>query len=122
MGGDSCSDRKPNLIPSGKLPPQLLKAKLGRIRRKNQRLRIGPRYGDDATVIDMKDRFLVCSTDPITLTSNQIGRYAVNINANDVAVMGAQPLWYWATVLLPESASDEQLVTEIFSNTLEACD
>ncbi len=122
MGSDSCSARKPNLIPSGKLPPQMLKAQLERIRQKNQRLRIGPRYGDDAAVIDMEDRFLVCATDPITLTSNQIGSYAVNINANDVAVMGAQPLWYWATVLLPEGGSDEKLVSEIFSNTLEACD
>ena len=109
-------------LPVGKLPPRLLGAQLERFIPKGERVLIGPRLGDDATVIDMGDRFLVCATDPVTLASERTGYYAVHINANDVAVMGATPLWYWATILLPEGKSDNNLVERIFLETRRACD
>ena len=52
-------------------------------------------------MFDLGDRYLVAKTDPITFATSEIGWYAVNVNANDVAVMGAQPRWFLATVLLP---------------------
>jgi hydrogenase maturation factor len=45
--------------------------------------------GEDATVIDQGDTFLLVKTDPITFTSEQIGVYAVQINANDIYCMVA---------------------------------
>jgi hydrogenase expression/formation protein HypE len=106
----------------GKFPPALLREQFKRLPLKNKRVHIGPRVGDDATAIDMGDRFLVCATDPITFTSSAIGRYAVHINANDVAVMGARPLWFWATILLPEGRTDKRTVDEVFSDIGTACD
>ena len=115
------SDKCRRVLPTGKLPPRLLKPQLDRVPSGKGRVLVGPRYGDDATVIDFGDRLLVCTCDPITLASRQIGRYAVHINANDVAVMGARPLWFWVTILLPEGRSDEGLVEDIFSDTRAAC-
>ena len=121
MSPHRSSDKCRRVLPAGKLPPWLLKPQLDRVPPGKGRVLIGPRYGDDATVIDIGERLLVCTCDPITLASRQIGRYAVHINANDVAVMGARPLWFWATILLPEGRSDERLVEGIFSDIRAAC-
>jgi hydrogenase expression/formation protein HypE len=58
----------------------------------------------------MGDRYLVATTDPITFATDLIGWYAVHVNANDVASMGAKPKWFMAVVLLPEGQTDEPLV------------
>jgi len=88
---------------------------------RNSRVVLGPRFGEDAAVIDMGDKYLVAKTDPITFTSERIGWYAVNINANDVAAAGARPLWFLATLLLPETSTSLPLVRNIFQDTLRAC-
>jgi hydrogenase maturation factor len=82
---------------------------------------IGPRYGEDAAVIDMGAKFLVAKTDPITFTEEHIGWHAVNINANDIATLGARPRWFLATLLLPESRTTPQLARGIFREILETC-
>ena len=109
------------LFPTGKLPPEHLKRQLERMAHADKRVIIGPRYGEDATVIDIGGRLFVCACDPVTLASERIGRYAVHVNANDIAVMGALPRWFWATVLLPEGKSDERLVEAIFRDMRETC-
>jgi hydrogenase expression/formation protein HypE len=68
----------------------------------------------------MGDRVLVATTDPITFTTELIGWYAVQVNANDIACMGARPRWFLATVLLPEGA-EPGLAKSIFSQILETC-
>ncbi|MCS7265131.1 MAG: AIR synthase family protein [Armatimonadetes bacterium] len=87
----------------------------------SERVVVGPKIGEDAAVIDVGDRYLVVSTDPITFATDLIGWYAVHVNANDVATMGAKPLWFLATILLPEGQTDERLVNEIFDQMKEAC-
>ena len=82
---------------------------------------MGPRFGEDAAVIDLGAKYLVAKTDPITFTSERIGWYAVNINGNDVATLGARPLWFLATLLLPEKAASLPLVRKIFRETFRAC-
>ena len=52
----------------------------------------------------MGETALVVKTGPITFATDLVGWYAVQINANDVACMGARPRWFLATVLLPEGA------------------
>ena len=66
---------------------------------------IGPRVGEDAAVIEVGNRYLVSATDPITFATDRVGWYAVHVNANDVAVLGARPCWFLAVLLLPEGAS-----------------
>ena len=57
---------------------------------------------------------LVAATDPITLTTQEIGRFSVIVNANDVAVMGVRPRWFLAVILLPLGTTEAR-VREIFA-------
>ena len=88
---------------------------------RRSRVVLGPRFGEDAAVIDMGGTYLVAKTDPITFTSERIGWYAVNVNGNDVAALGARPRWFLATLLLPEKSTSLPLVRSIFRHTLRAC-
>lgn len=83
-------------FPVGKLPPSVLQALLACCPLpKSSDVVIGPRFGEDAAVIDFGSKYLVAKTDPITFTAERIGWYAVNINANDVATLGARPVGSW---------------------------
>ena len=82
---------------------------------------IGPRLGEDAAVVDMGDRYLIATTDPVTFATDEVGWYALHVNANDVAVRGARPLWFLATVLLPEGLATEGGVERLFADLGEAC-
>ena len=104
----------------GKLPPDLLERLLSRVPINDPRVLLGPRVGEDAALIDMGDKALVVKTDPITFATDLIGWYAVQVNANDVACMGAHPQWFLATVLLPEGAAPE-LAESIFHQITSAC-
>jgi hydrogenase expression/formation protein HypE len=108
-------------IPIGKLPPGHLARLLAEHARPDPRLIVGARVGEDAAVIDMGDRYLVAKTDPITFATDEIGWYAVNVNANDVACAGGAPRWFLATLLLPEGKTDVALVDTIFAQMAEAC-
>jgi hydrogenase expression/formation protein HypE len=70
---------------------------------------LGPAPGEDACALELPGGVLVAASDPVTLTEAEAGRHAVVVNANDVAVTGAQPRWFLATVLLPLGATEEQL-------------
>lgn len=109
-----------DLLPPGKLPPDLL-ATLLRDLPGEARVLIGPRPGTDAAVIDMGDRLLVAKSDPITFATDAIGYYAVTVNANDIAAMGGTPRWFLATLLLPEQHTTSALVTDIFAQIRDAC-
>jgi len=105
----------------GKLSPQLLEKCLKKIEPKDPRIIVGPKIGEDAAVLDMGDRYLVITTDPITFTEERIGWYCVHVNANDVAVKGAIPRWFTATLLLPEKRTDTAMVEKIFQDIFETC-
>ena len=96
----------------GKVPPEVLRAILSLFKFSDERVLVGPGEGIDGAVVDFGNEVLVASTDPITGTERRIGFYAVHINANDVAVMGAEPRWFLSTVLLPED-SEEGLALRI---------
>ncbi|MEX0786587.1 MAG: AIR synthase related protein [Dehalococcoidia bacterium] len=106
---------------AGKLPADLLAKLLARLP-DDPRLLLGPGVGRDAAAIDLGDgRVLVAKADPVTFATDQIGRYAVHVNANDVACLGARPAWFLATVLLPEG-TPEQLADEIFEQIRTTCE
>jgi hydrogenase expression/formation protein HypE len=91
-------------------------------REPSRRVVVGPRVGEDAAVLDMGDRYLVATTDPITFATDAAGWYALHVNANDVAVRGARPAWFLSTLLLPEGATDAARVEDLFAEIAEACD
>lgn len=107
-------------FPVGKLPAEFLGELLGRLPGADPRVVVGPRIGEDAAVIDFGETYLVAKTDPITFATDLIGWYAVNINANDVACMGARPRWFLAAVLLPEGVG-AAAVEAVFNQLSEAC-
>lgn len=108
-------------LATGKLPAGLLASLLARLPRTDPRVVLGPGIGQDAAVLDMGDRYLVAKTDPITFATEEIGAYAVNVNANDVACMGARPQWYMASVLLPAGRADAALAESLFEQIRSAC-
>ncbi len=108
-------------FPTGKLDPELLERLIKKYTHKDPRVVIGPGIGKDATVIDIGETYLVAKTDPVTFATDEIGWYAVHVNANDVAVMGADPRWFLATLLLPEEDASPSLVKEIFRQVWKAC-
>jgi hydrogenase maturation factor len=110
------------LLPLGKLPGDLLQAVLDKHASRDPRVIVGPRVGEDAAVIDLGDRYLVATADPITFVTDDLGWYALHVNANDIVVRGATPRWFLATLLLPEGRTDEDAVRTLFGQLGEACD
>lgn len=110
-------------LPVGKLEPEFLAELLGGLRADDPAVIVGPGIGRDVTVLawDAGDRYLIAKTDPITFATDEIGFYAVNVNANDVATSGGVPRWFLATLLLPAGATDEALVRAIFGQIDAAC-
>ena len=104
----------------GKLPLHLLSRILADLEIADPRVALGPMPGEDAALIDFGDRYLVAKTDPITFATDRIGWYMVNVNANDIAVMGATPRWLMATLLLPEGVAERE-VSAIFDQIKSAC-
>ncbi len=109
------------LYPTGKLPLEDLSRLLARYTHKDPRIVVVPGIGRDATVISFSDKYLVAKTDPITFATDQIGYYAVNINANDIAAMGGVPRWFLVTLLLPEGKTGPGDVEAIFAQLSSAC-
>ncbi len=112
----------PDTYPLGKLPPDYLDRLFSRYVPADERVILGPGIGHDAAVISFGDRYLVAKTDPITFAAEEIGWYAVHVNANDVACTGAVPRWFLATLLLPQTGTDEALVDDIFQQIARTCD
>ncbi|RPJ48769.1 MAG: AIR synthase [Chloroflexi bacterium] len=107
-------------LPLGKLPFDLLARLLSQAPIKDTRVLYGPGIGLDCAVIDLGERLLVFKSDPITFATDDIGWYAVQINANDIATTGAEPRWMLATLLLPENATSQPMVENIFDQIYRA--
>ena len=90
----------------GKLPPALLAEVLVTGRPVPPELLLPPTVGEDAGVVAVRGGALVAASDPVTLTGQDVGAHAVLVNANDIAVMGARPRWFTATVLLPPGTTE----------------
>lgn len=105
----------------GKPPPEILERLFAGLPGRDPRVVVGPRVGEDAAVLHLGDRYLVAKVDPITFVADEIGWYAVHINANDLAVRGARPAWFLMTLLLPERHADEATLATIFGQVREAC-
>jgi hydrogenase maturation factor len=111
-----------DFLPVGKLPARTLQALFDRHPPRDPRVVVGPRVGEDAAVIDLGDRYLIATSDPITFATDDAAWYALQVNANDVAVRGARPRWFLATVLLPEGRTTDAGVTALFAQLAEACE
>jgi hydrogenase maturation factor len=108
------------MLPVGKLPADLL-AQLLKTIPPDPSVLIGAGIGRDAAAVRAGSSVLVLKTDPITFATDEIGWYVPNVNANDVACMGARPRWMLVTALLPEAGTTAALVSRIFDDLRSAC-
>ena len=109
-------------LPVGKLRADALRSIFDKLAPRDPRVIVGPRVGEDAAVIDLGDRYLIATSDPITFAGDDVAWYAVQVNANDVAVRGARPRWFLATLLLPAGTTTDESVEALFAQLGEACD
>ena len=112
-------------LPGGKLPNDILHEFLNRFSFEDASVLIKPGVGEDTAAIDVhSDEVLVLKSDPITFATEAIGKYAVLVNANDIATAGAAPRWFLSTLMFPvgTSAFSIQRVMEELSRVCRQCD
>jgi hydrogenase maturation factor len=107
-------------LPVGKLPSQLLARLIGTYATSDPTVLVGPGIGGDAAAIEVGSTTLVVKSDPITFASESPAQYLVDVNANDLACLGATPRWMMVTALLPEGTTEE-LVELHFRELRDAC-
>lgn len=106
---------------AGKISLELLSKLLDAIEITDPRVVLGPKPGEDAALIDLNNRYLVTKMDPVTFATDHIAWYLVNVNANDLAVMGAKPRWLMASLLFPEGTTSGS-ITKTFNELITACE
>ena len=99
-------------LPYGKIPIEILKNVIFQnLGAKRDEVVLGPLAGFDGAVVDIGDKSLIVSMDPITGALERIGWLAVNINANDIATFGVEPAFFLSCILLPENANRQIVET-----------
>ncbi len=83
---------------------------------------LGPACGEDAALVKIGGEIWAVASDPITFTSTQGGRLSVIVNANDVAVRGATPLYYTAVVLVSPDQADDESVSSLLREIRSSCE
>ena len=107
-------------LPYGKIPQEIVeKVVLKYLGFKRKEVVLGPAVGEDGAVIEIGDKAIISSIDPITGAVERIGWLAVNICANDIATFGVNPLFFSSCILLPEK-SDKQVLETICRQIDEA--
>ena len=96
-------------LPYGKVPGKVLEKMVLRSLTPDGEVVVGPGLGVDFAVVKGGGRYLVVSSDPVTGADANVGWYAVNICANDVATSGARPRFLETVILLPHSTDPEML-------------
>lgn len=105
----------------GKIPHELLERIIRSSPTQGPRVLLGPGVGLDSAVLEFGETCLILKTEPITFASDNIGWYAVQIAANDIATTGAVPSWAMFSVLLPEGSTTEESLTAITDQLSTAC-
>jgi len=113
-------DEKGAILPVGKLPGELLARLIVAYGSSDPTVLVGPGIGGDAAAIDLGATTLVVKSDPITFASESPAQYLVDVNANDLACLGATPRWMMVTALLPAGTSEGEVETH-FRELRDAC-
>lgn len=95
----------------GKVPENVLKRSVIRqLHTKREEVLLGASVGEDCAVLSLaEDEMFVMSTDPITGTTQDIGKLAIVITTNDLASAGAEPVGVMLTMLLPDDYEETEL-------------
>ena len=99
-------------LPTGKFPNDLLDEHFSAHPLHDPALVIPPRVGEDTAAVDVSgEEIVILKSDPITFATDAIGRYAVVVNANDIATSGATPRWMLTTLLFPPGLSASAMLS-----------
>ena len=94
----------------GKLKTDLLEKYIfNNLNSNRDEVRVRSGIGLDCAVLDFGGDLIVTSTDPITGASKNIGSLAINVSVNDVSCQCADPVGVLMTVLIPPSATIDEL-------------
>ena len=108
-------------LPVGKLPGDLLARLVATFGSRDPAVVVGPGRGRDAAAIAVGGTTIAVKTDPITFATEHAGRYLVEVNANDLACLGASPRWLLVTMLLPEGRTTPAEVESQFKELHDVC-
>ena len=103
---------------NGKLPNKFLKYLLEKYTSKD--IFVSPGIGIDCAIFKFDEKYVYAKTDPITLTSKDIGFYLVNINVNDLSVMGGIPLYFLCCLFFPKDTKFNE-IEYVFSQISKEC-
>ncbi|HPP11791.1 MAG TPA: HAD-IA family hydrolase [bacterium] len=107
-------------FPPGKLPAEFLEGLLRRYIPASKTVLVGPAVGQDCALLRQRSGYLSVTSDPITLVGEDVGRYLVAVNANDLAVSGARPAWLLTTLVFPPGTTFPR-VEEVFRQIYQEC-
>ncbi len=96
---------------TGKISESILhRSVLKQIKHRRKEVIVKPGVGEDCSYLKLEpDEILVLSTDPITGTTDQISKFAIQITANDIAAGGAEMIGVMLSILLPEETLESDL-------------
>lgn len=100
---------------TGKLTnEQLSSIVLSKLPKLSENTLVGADIGADCAWINMGDRLMVISSDPITAGGMQSGTLTVHVSCNDIAACGVHPSGILIDIIAPSSATEED-ISEIVS-------
>ncbi|MPW24924.1 AIR synthase [Alkalibaculum sp. M08DMB] len=99
---------------------QLSELIFSKINHRDKRVLVGSGIGEDCSIIDFDKNLCVISSDPITATSNNIGKLGVYVSCNDIASKGVRPFAIMVTVLAPPSIEVDEIKT-VMDDIIKVC-
>lgn len=95
---------------TGKLDAQALVSQVfPYIGKKREDVLLHAAIGEDSAGVDLGEWSCVFSSDPITGAVTDSGWLAVHVSCNDIAANGAEPVGIMLTILLPETAAENDV-------------
>lgn len=81
---------------------------------------VGASIGADCAWLNLGDKILVSSSDPITAGGKQSGTLAIHVSCNDIASCGIRPSGILFVIIAPPSATEEDITSIVDQASLEA--
>lgn len=95
----------------GKLTNEELKdIVLSRLPKLSERTLIGANIGADCAWLDLDDKLLVTSSDPITAGGMQSGALSIHVSCNDIAACGIRPSAILTVLIAPPDCTKEDVI------------
>jgi hydrogenase expression/formation protein HypE len=99
-------------LPAGKVPVDVLQnIVFQHLGVKRKEVILGPQVGVDGALVEVGNKTLITSMDPITGALERVGWLAVNVNANDIATFGVRPTFFSSCIMFPENATPKTVET-----------